>query len=123
MRNVKYPKEDKRKYIRLDTVFPVQLRMESLDGSHFLSGWLQGFTNNVSRGGICLCINNFDPSLVEIIKKRQARVSLEIELPIFKKPINWLNGFKEKKEHIWALKDINFSILNRYAINSWKEFK
>lgn len=29
---------------------------------------------------------------------------------IFKKPINWLNGRKEKKEHIWALKDINFLI-------------
>ena len=88
MGNREYLNEEKRRYVRLDTVFPVQLRMESLDGSRFLSGWLQGFTNNVSRGGICLSINNFDHSLAEIIKKREARVSLEIELPTFKKPIN-----------------------------------
>jgi hypothetical protein len=61
--------------------------MESLDGSRFLSSWLQGFTNNVSSGGICLTINNFDHSLSEVIKKHEARVSLEIELPISKKPI------------------------------------
>ena len=88
MSDPEYLNEEKRKYIRLDTVLPVQLRMESLDGSHFLSGWLQGFSNNVSRGGICLSINNFDHSLAEIIRKREARISLEIELLVFKKPIN-----------------------------------
>lgn len=87
MQKTRYKDEEKRRYIRLDTVFPVQLRMESLDGSRFLSGWMQGFTNNVSSGGICLAINNFDPSLAEVIKNHQARLSLEIELPIFRKPI------------------------------------
>lgn len=101
MRDAKHLNEEKRKYIRLDTVFPVQLRMESLDGNHFLSGWLQGFSNNVSKGGICLCVNNFDPSLVEIMKKHQSRVSLEIELPISKKPIiararaAWINNVSD----------------------------
>ena len=71
MHSAGYPSGEKRKYIRLDTVFPVQLRLESLDGSRFLSQWLQGFTNNVSKGGICLAINNFDHSLAEIIKKHQ----------------------------------------------------
>jgi len=88
MHSAGYPSGEKRKYIRLDTVFPVQLRLESLDGSRFLSQWLQGFTNNVSKGGICLAINNFDHSLAGIIKKHQARISLEIELPASKKPIN-----------------------------------
>ncbi len=83
-----YLNEEQRKYLRLDTVLPVQIRLESLDGSRFISGWLQGFTNNVSSGGICLCLNNLDSSLAKIIEARQARISLAIELPSFKKPIN-----------------------------------
>ena len=79
--------QDKRRYVRLDTVFPVMIRLESLDGVHFLSGWLQGFTNNISRGGICLSINNLDASLVKVIEKRQLLVRLEIDLPVFKKPV------------------------------------
>ena len=88
MESAGYLNEEQRKYIRLDTVFPVQMRLESLDGSRFLSGWLQGFTNNISRGGICLCINNLDPLLAEIIEKRQVRLSLEIELPAFKELVS-----------------------------------
>ena len=29
---------------------------------------------------------------------------------VFKKPIHWLNGRRKNKEHIWALKNINFSV-------------
>ncbi|MBN2831102.1 MAG: hypothetical protein JXL82_02330 [Candidatus Omnitrophica bacterium] len=88
MGNAEYLNEEQRKYIRIDTVLPVQLRLESLDGSHFISGWLQGFTNNISRGGICICINNLDPSLVGIIQNRQARISLEIEIPALRRNIS-----------------------------------
>jgi hypothetical protein len=83
----KYLNEEQRKYIRLDTVFPVQIRLESLDGSCFISGWLQGFSNNVSRGGLCLCIKNLGQQSVEIIQNRQALISLEIELPFISKPV------------------------------------
>ena len=98
MGNPEYLSEEKRRYVRMDTVLPVQLRLESLDGSRFISGWLQGFTNNVSRGGICICINNLDPTLADIIEKRQARISLEIELAVFKRAITarariaWIKG-------------------------------
>lgn len=29
---------------------------------------------------------------------------------LFKKPMHWFNNHKESKEHIWALKDINFKV-------------
>ena len=29
---------------------------------------------------------------------------------IFRKPVKWLKGHREKKEDIWAIKDINFSV-------------
>lgn len=76
-----------RKYIRLDTVFPVQFRLETSDGKTYLSDWLQGFTNNVSSGGICLSINNLNPELFKLLKDKQARLSLEIDIPVSRKPV------------------------------------
>jgi len=49
---------ERRKYIRLDTVLPVQFRLESLDSKQALSPWIQGFTNNIGHGGICLSVND-----------------------------------------------------------------
>ncbi len=79
--------EERRKYLRLDSVFPVQFRLLSLDGKRFLSDWLQGFTNNVSKGGICLSINNFNPELAKIVKEKQAKLFLDIEIPLTRRPV------------------------------------
>jgi hypothetical protein len=83
-------REEKRRYIRLDTVFPVLFRLESPDKKTFFSAWLQGFTSNLSKGGICLSVNNVPPDLIKLLKDRKANVSLEIELPIFRKPVRAL---------------------------------
>ena len=76
-----------RKYIRLDSVFPVQFRILSLDGKKVLSDWLQGFTNNISKGGICLAVNNLKPELAKVIKDRQVKLSLDIEMPLAAAPV------------------------------------
>jgi len=86
-KNKKLIPAEHRKYLRLDTVFPVQFRLEELEAKSSLSVWLQGFTNNVSRGGICLAINNLDPKLFELLKKKNVKLSLEIDIPISRKPI------------------------------------
>jgi len=86
-RNKTEPVPEHRKYLRLDTVFPVQFRLEDLDGQTFLSSWLQGFTNNISRGGICLFINNIGPEPLKLIKEKKCKLSLEIDIPISKKAI------------------------------------
>ncbi|MDP2927262.1 MAG: PilZ domain-containing protein [Candidatus Omnitrophota bacterium] len=86
-KNEKLIPAEHRKYLRLDTVFPVQFRLEEPEGGVFLSDWLQGFTNNISRGGICLAINNLDPELFELLKKKNIKLSLEIDIPISRKPI------------------------------------
>ena len=85
--NKKLIPAEQRKYLRLDTVFPVQFRLEEPIGEVFLSGWLQGFTNNISRGGICLAINNFDPQFIELLKRKNIKLSLEIDIPISRKPL------------------------------------
>ncbi|PIQ88033.1 MAG: hypothetical protein COV73_01000, partial [Candidatus Omnitrophica bacterium CG11_big_fil_rev_8_21_14_0_20_43_6] len=86
-RNKELIPAEHRRYLRLDTVFPVQFRLEEANGQVCISGWLQGFTNNISRGGICLAINNLDPELFELLKQRNIKLSLEIDIPISRKSI------------------------------------
>ena len=78
---------ERRQYIRLDSVFPVGFNILGLDGEPMFSGWLQGFTNNISRGGICLTANNLNPELAALIKSQQVKLSLGIEMPFSTKPI------------------------------------
>ncbi|MDD4939320.1 MAG: hypothetical protein PHE18_00945 [Candidatus Omnitrophica bacterium] len=73
---------ERRQYIRLDSVFPVLFRVLSLDGNEALSEWLQGFTNNVGKGGICLAVNNLKPAWINPIKQLQVKMQLEIHMPL-----------------------------------------
>ncbi|MFH0791202.1 MAG: hypothetical protein V2A64_06175 [Candidatus Omnitrophota bacterium] len=75
-------KQERRKYIRLDSVFPVQFRILSLDGKEFLSDWLQGFTNNIAKGGVCLEVNNLKPELIQVINTKDIKLALDIEIPL-----------------------------------------
>ncbi|MDD4899595.1 MAG: PilZ domain-containing protein [Candidatus Omnitrophica bacterium] len=79
---------DRRKYIRLDTVFPVQFALVGRDRwDIFLSDWLQGFTRNVSQDGLCLEINNLCAEWVVVLRQQRADLSLKIELPFLDKEI------------------------------------
>ena len=79
---------ERRQYIRLDSVFPVQFRLVTQDGRVFLSDLLQGFTNNVGKGGICLSVNNLNPEFARLIREQQAKLSLDIEMPLAGNPVN-----------------------------------
>jgi len=87
MKDKKHIETEQRKYLRLNTVFPVQFRLESVDGKFFLSDWLQGFTNNISLGGICLCVNNLEHRLLKLLEEKKAKLLLEINLSVSRKPI------------------------------------
>jgi hypothetical protein len=86
------PKEnfgaERRRYIRLDSVFPVEFRLVSLDEKKFLTEWLQGFTNNIGKGGLCLSVNNLKFELAQALRLRQAKLFLEIDMPILLKPVS-----------------------------------
>ena len=73
---------ERRKYIRLDTVIPVQFRLESLDSKQPLSPWIQGFTNNIGHGGICLSVNDLSPDLIKLIQEKRVKLSIEIDMPL-----------------------------------------
>jgi hypothetical protein len=83
-----HPEEERRQYIRLETVFPVQFRLLAPDGKTFLSPWQQGFTSNVSKGGLLLAVNNLNPELAGLLNNKQAKLSVDIEMPFTRSPIS-----------------------------------
>ncbi|MDD5505155.1 MAG: hypothetical protein PHR73_00130 [Candidatus Omnitrophica bacterium] len=78
---------ERRKYIRLDTVLPVQFRLESSDSKQPLSPWIQGFTNNIGHGGICLTVNDLSPELVKLIQEKKVKLAIEIDMPLSGNPV------------------------------------
>jgi len=48
---------ERRKYIRITTVFPVEFTLLDESGQK-ITTWLQGFTNNIGKGGLCLEVND-----------------------------------------------------------------
>jgi hypothetical protein len=76
------PQAERRRYVRLDSVFPVQFRLYALDGSSPLSDWLQGYTYNIGKGGLLLHVHDLSQDLELLLKTRQARISLKIEMPL-----------------------------------------
>ena len=90
MHREEYLGGERRKYIRLDTVFPVSFKLLSLDEKQNFSDWLQGFTNNVGKVGICLDINNLNPELAKLIKEQRTKLSLNIEMPLSRNPVSAL---------------------------------
>jgi len=84
------PGAEQRKYVRIDTVLPVQFRLKSPDKKDFLSAWVQGFTSNISRGGLYLAVNNLKSEDYAVIQGKKAKACLEISAPFSGKPVNAL---------------------------------
>ena len=78
--------QERRGYLRMDTVLPVQFRLAGPDGKTFLSDWQQGFTRDVGKGGMCLWVNTVTPSLGKQISNKGAKIALEIDLPFARGP-------------------------------------
>lgn len=81
------PGAERRQYIRLDTVFPVQLHVIAPQDSRPLSELIQGFTSNVGKGGLCLELNGLKPEIIQLIQSKDALLSLEIDMPFIKGPV------------------------------------
>ncbi|UCG35476.1 MAG: PilZ domain-containing protein [Candidatus Omnitrophota bacterium] len=72
---------ERRKYIRISTVLPVEFRIIDEKGNR-VSPWLQGFTQDISKGGICLVVNDLWWGYVDKISPRGARLFVKIDLPL-----------------------------------------
>ena len=101
-------KNNKRKYIRISTVLPVEFFIIDAQGNK-LTPWLQGFTNDIGKGGICLLMNDLWLGFSDRFRKKGIQLSLKINFPFKPQPIclhakiSWI---KEQK-----LKDFRHYIL------------
>jgi hypothetical protein len=75
---------EKRQYIRLASVFPIEFRVitpENVSGS---GPWQQGYTCNVSEGGICLETVCLDAVTVRGLQRSDACLELSLRIPLTK---------------------------------------
>ncbi len=93
---------EKRKFIRVNTIFPVEFRLVN-NANRPISGWMQGFSRDVGKGGICLFINVISWIFWDKIKNNKGRLELVIHLPFSSNTIHtyayiaWAEKSKDKK--------------------------
>ncbi len=79
-------KKNRRKYIRVSTVFPVEFYILDAAGER-VTPWLQGFTRDIGKGGICLIANDLWWGFWDKFNYRGAQLFLHINAPFKNKPI------------------------------------
>ncbi|MBU1998513.1 MAG: hypothetical protein ABIG46_08085 [Candidatus Omnitrophota bacterium] len=72
---------ERRHYIRLDTVIPVQFMLVDVNTKQNVTDWMQGFTNNISNGGLCLRVNNLKEEVLHLIRQKKVDFLLELDVP------------------------------------------
>ncbi|MFA4990955.1 MAG: PilZ domain-containing protein [Candidatus Omnitrophota bacterium] len=80
---VSQPKQsDRRNYIRLNAVFPVEFQFIDPETSGSISDVKQGFTRNIGKGGICLEANDLRDDLEQFLKDPGARLDVRMHIPL-----------------------------------------
>lgn len=70
---------NRRKYIRIGSVLPVEFIISASD-SKKITPWLQGFTHDIGSGGICLVVNDLWWEFAERLNRPGSKIFLKIEL-------------------------------------------
>lgn len=90
-----------RTYIRLNAVFPVEFQLLDIKTGAAIGDIRQGFTRNISKGGICLEFNSAEEGFEKILKERSAKLELFLHIPAGRKEIKATAGIAwyEKVKH------------------------
>ncbi len=97
-------KAEKRNYIRLNSVFPVEF--EFVEGEKVLISWSQGFTKNISFGGIALEARFIKEDLRNLLGKE---IKFFINIPLNRPPIvgrgtvRWAKKIPSKPSDIYVM--------------------
>ncbi len=77
---------EKRKFVRLNKVFPVELQVFSSENKT-LEGLIQGFTRDVSLGGLCVQVNDFNNEHIKALRQKNGKVVVFLNFPLKRCPI------------------------------------
>ncbi|MGH7197746.1 MAG: PilZ domain-containing protein [Candidatus Omnitrophota bacterium] len=78
---------EKRQYVRMNTVFPVEFEILPTNGRQAVSKLLQGFTRDVSAGGMCIELKSFGRETEKLLQDSGANLHLVINPTFSKHPI------------------------------------
>ncbi len=78
---------ERRQYVRMSTVFPVEICLIRPDGNPAHSGFLQAFTRDISLAGMCLELKSFGKKIEELLLIENTQIELTINTTFAKKPI------------------------------------
>ena len=78
---------DKRQYVRMKTVIPVEVQLLAPDGTSSPSKLLQAFTRDISAGGLCLELKSFGPQTENFLHAPGVFFQLTINPPFSTSPI------------------------------------
>lgn len=95
---IKYSGIEKRKYVRLDSVFPIEFQFIDADGSP-LSALQQGFTRDISEGGLCIEVNCLDRDLTNRLLHKDSMILVYVNIPLS------LKGVKATAKIAWQQPD------------------
>lgn len=71
----------RRRYIRLDHIFPVEFRFVDAEGDP-VSGWYQAYTQDVGYGGLCLTVNHIEFGDIKYLADNNIALALSINIPL-----------------------------------------
>jgi hypothetical protein len=100
---------ERRAYIRLNSVFPVEFKFVGLSGEEIAPGWHQGFTRDISTGGLCLTVNNLDESVAGLLEEKKAKLFLQIHVPLAEQAsgalaqVAWIRCIKKEPPNQYVL--------------------
>ncbi|MCG2711306.1 MAG: PilZ domain-containing protein [Candidatus Omnitrophica bacterium] len=77
---------EKRKFVRLNKVFPVELQIQSFEKETF-DGLIQGFTRDVSLEGLCVQVNDFNNERIKNLREKNGKVVVFLNFPLKRGPI------------------------------------
>jgi len=83
---VKRSLPEQRKYIRLDSIFPVEIYI-STSRDNKKPRLIQAFTRDVSFGGLSLTVNDPDPEFIAALASSSGTFDVNINIPVTQKPV------------------------------------
>jgi hypothetical protein len=110
-----------RKYIRINSVLPVQATITDIDKNVVWKTSFFGFTKDINEAGVCLEINNFDDNLAENLIQNKYLLFLSIDLPNLEEPVQvystpcWIEKVKSANSNKYKIGVSFVNIHEKYA--------
>ncbi|MFH1782235.1 MAG: PilZ domain-containing protein [Candidatus Omnitrophota bacterium] len=74
--------DNRRNYIRLNSVFPVEYQFIDTKTSGSISDIMQAYTKNISKGGMCLEANTTDLEFEALLKRKDLTLDIRFNIPL-----------------------------------------